>query len=240
MSVQQSTGLAEWYALLEAAKSAGTTSSSGRHAQRPVMDTTIEPTPALVDPFAHVQIGDPDPNPEWLASDASLCNALSPTVIPVPSDHGEEFTLRYACTRFPHPAHWQHIAVDAAIGVIEVWHGDESLEDTTVLAVADDLVADDLAADDLAADDLVDNEPQVDEHTSAAAWPTVDDDELAELSPADHVRQRALNAEQREGLAVVLEVYDALCELGTGLDMPQPLIDALAKAEASLSPRGGA
>lgn len=225
MSVQQSTGLAEWYARVEAAKSAGTTSGAGRHAHRPVIDTTIEPTPALaVDPFGHVQVGDPDPSPDWFASDASLCNALSPTVIPVPSDHGEEFTLRYACTRFPHPAHWQHIAVDAVMGVIEVWHGDESLEDTTVLAIADDLV-------DEHQDDAVDG------------WPTAEDDEdddLVELSSANHVRRRALNAEQREGLAAVLEVYGALCELGTALDIPQPLVDALANAEAVLSPRAGA
>lgn len=221
MSVEQSTGLAEWFAAVQQAKSATETTRRGRHHHRPALDTTVEPASVPLpgvgpDPLGHVRAGDPDPDPSWQDADASLCNALSPTIIPVPGEDGEEFTLRYACTRYPHPAPWQHIAADAVHGVIEVWHGDESIVDTTVLAVAAEAPVDEVVTE---------------------AWLAIDGD-IADLSPGDRVRAGELTVEQHEALAVVLDVWNALRDLGT--DLPQTIVEVLCNAEALLTPRAGA
>ena len=224
MSVEQSSGLQEWYAALEASRSPGAIARRGRHARSaPALDTTVTTTAASTplpgvgpDPLGHVRAGDPDPDPSWQNAAVSLCQALSPTVYPVDAEH----TMRYACTRFPHPRQWQHIACDAVAGVLEVWHdGDVSTVDTTVMAIATDLVT------------------SHEEEGQADAWPAVDGD-VADLSPADRVRHGQLTGEQHERLAVVLEIWNALRELGT--HVPAPLGDALTDAEAALSLRAGA
>lgn len=71
----------------------------------------------LVDPLAHVRVGDPDPlapDGDWL-----VCGAQGPSVFDLAGTG-----LRNSCDREQgHPPQWRHIALDLE-EVVEVWHGD--------------------------------------------------------------------------------------------------------------------
>lgn len=100
---------------------------------------------AAVDPLAHVQVGDADPLIPEEDRDWPTCGASGPIeheVIP-------GVKVRASCDRPPHPAHWQHIAVDVD-EVAEVWHGDHGptrpvvppAEAAPVVDAVDQLLAD--------------------------------------------------------------------------------------------------
>ncbi|GLZ36248.1 hypothetical protein Lesp02_84350 [Lentzea sp. NBRC 105346] len=193
--------------------------SIGRHRTGVAVTDLLAPATLPADPLGHVRVDDPDPLADI---DGELCRATGPTVFDLA---GRE--IRNVCDRAPHPAHWQHIAVDVD-EVVEVWVSDPADEPAEQPVTPGDRA------------DVVDAVEQKIELGDGVALEEVDEsfDERAEhVLRADTasrtVLRGMLDERRRERVAAVFTEYGVLSP-DLIASLPTRLIVALERAVCAL------